>query len=209
MQVFFWIAFFGCAVGSAAGFADDEPAQALKRLMEGNQRYVKDRSLQPDRNAYRRAEVASQQTPFAAIVGCSDSRVPPEIVFDQGIGDLFVVRVAGNVVGPLELDSLEYAAEYLKASAVLVLGHEECGAVGTVLKGEMDDIEDVAQLIQPAIQNVAEGDVAGAVKANVRSVVQYLKRTTLLKRLIDEGKMDIFGGYYHLRSGKVDLLSES
>ena len=93
-----------------------------------------------------------EQKPFAIILGCSDSRVSPEILFDQGIGDLFIVRVAGNVAGPVELDSIEYAALYLKSSLVLVLGHENCGAITAVLDGQTKEIEHVADLIAPAIQ---------------------------------------------------------
>jgi carbonic anhydrase len=192
------------------GFGDHAKSPSLskplKRLMDGNRRYMADQTSNPDRNAYRRQEVAKKQNPFAVIVGCSDSRVPPEIIFDEGIGDLFTVRVAGNVVGPLELDSVEYATEYLGATLVLVLGHESCGAVTTVLKGDLDDIEDVAQLILPAIQNIPTNDVEAAVKANVKSTVNYLKQTTLLKQSVSQGKIEIQGAYYHLVTGRVELL---
>ena len=190
---------------SLSGFAADFSAP-LQRLMDGNSRYMKDQTENLDRNSYRRQEVAKKQQPFAIIVGCSDSRVPPEIVFDQGIGDLFIVRVAGNVVGPLELDSIEYATEYLGSVLLVVLGHEACGAVSTVFNGELDDIEDIAQLILPAIQNIKPRTVEEAVKANVRSVVNYLNQTTSLKKLIAEGNLEVRGAYYHLRSGQVELL---
>ncbi len=181
-------------------------SKPLKRLMDGNRRYVSDKMSNLDRNAYRRQEVAQKQNPFAVIIGCSDSRVPPEIIFDEGIGDLFTIRVAGNVAGPLEFDSVVYAIEYLGATLILVLGHESCGAVTTVLKGDMDDIEAVAQLILPAIQNIPPNDVEAAVKANVASVVNYLRQTTQLKKSISEGKIEIRGAYYHLITGKVELL---
>jgi len=190
---------------SLNGFASDL-SPPLQRLMEGNARYMNDQTENPDRNAYRRQEVAKKQYPFAVIVGCSDSRVPPEIIFDQGIGDLFIVRVAGNVVGPLELDSIEYATEYLGATFVLVMGHESCGAVSTVFEGELDDIEDVAQLILPAIQNIKPHTVEEAIKANARSVVNYLRQTTLLKKIISEGRLELRAAYYHLESGQVELL---
>jgi carbonic anhydrase len=106
----------------------------LQRLKEGNQRYVEDKLIHPDRTSERREALQSKQQPFAIIVGCSDSRVAPEIVFDQGVGDLFIVRVAGNVVGPIELDSIEYAAEYLKSCLIVVMGHQNCGAVDAVMK---------------------------------------------------------------------------
>ncbi|HUD00945.1 MAG TPA: carbonic anhydrase, partial [Rhabdochlamydiaceae bacterium] len=116
------------------------PDKALETLMDGNQRFSQDKSLHSDRNSERRQELVSKQTPYAIILGCSDSRVAPEIVFDQGIGDLFIVRVAGNVVGPLELDSIEYSALYLHSSLVMVLGHESCGAIKAVLAGTTKDI---------------------------------------------------------------------
>ena len=184
--------------------ADNSPA--IQRLVRGNSRYMKDQSTNPDRNAFRRNEVAAKQYPFAVIVGCSDSRVPPEIIFDEGIGDLFTVRVAGNVVGPLELDSIGYATEYLGATLIVVMGHESCGAVTTVLQGDLDGIENVAQLILPAVQGIPQNDVEAAVKANVRSVVNYLTQTTSLKGLLSKGKLEIAGAYYHLKSGFVEFL---
>lgn len=202
MQAFLCLlAIFSTILGFSA---DNSPA--IQRLKRGNSRYMKDESTNPDRNAFRRNEVAAKQSPFAVIVGCSDSRVPPEIIFDEGIGDLFTIRVAGNVVGPLELDSVEYATEYLGASFILIMGHESCGAVTTVLQGDLDDIEDVAQLILPAVQGIAPNNVEAAVKANVRSGVNYLKQTTSLKRLLSQGKLEIAGAYYHLKSGFVEFL---
>lgn len=174
--------------------------------MEGNQHYVADAPVSPDRTSMRRMEVHQKQKPFAVIVGCSDSRVPPEIIFDQGIGDLFVVRVAGQVVGPVELDSIEYAIKYLGANLVFVLGHQSCGAVSAVLKGKTADFEDVANLIKPAIQSLPKKNVEAAVKANTRYVVEYLKGTSLIQKSMKEGKVDVVGGYYHLPDGRVEIL---
>ncbi|KIA78646.1 Carbonic anhydrase 2 [Parachlamydia acanthamoebae] len=185
------------------------PDEAIQRLMEGNQRYVKDQLLHPDRNLIRREAIGSRQEPFAVILGCADSRVSPEIIFDQGIGDLFIVRVAGNVAGPVEVDSIDFSAEYLHSSVILVLGHESCGAVNAVLNKQTQDIEAVAALIEPAIQSVRgkEGDLlANAVKANVRAIVAQLKETSVVKRLMKENKIKVIGGYYELVSGKVVLL---
>lgn len=187
------------------------PDQALQRLIEGNTRYTKDQFVSPDRTQERRSELVSTQTPFAVIVGCSDSRVTPEIIFDQGIGDLFVVRVAGNVVAPVELDSVEYAVGVLGASFVLVLGHENCGAVKAVLNDQTKDIEALANLIEPAIAKAkdAPGDpLENAVKANAKSVADYLKSTTLLRKKIQGGTVQVKAGYYNLKSGKVDILPE-
>lgn len=185
------------------------PASALSRLMDGNQRYVQDRLLHPNRSQESRQAVASGQTPFAVILGCSDSRVSPEIIFDQGIGDLFIVRVAGNVLGPLELDSIEYSAIYLKSALILVLGHENCGAVTAVVEHQTRDIEAIATLIEPAV--VASREMPGprlenAIKTNVRMVVEQLKKSPALARLIEEGKLAVAGGYYRLNSGAVEVL---
>ncbi len=187
----------------AAGFAI-EPSEALERLKEGNDRYMKDQLLHPNNSMDRREEIVSGQSPFATIVGCSDSRVSPEIIFDQGLGDLFIVRVAGNVVGPVELDSIDYSVEHLGSNLVVVLGHEACGAVTAVLKGKTEDIEDVAALIRPAIKNIK--NVEQATKANVRWIVSKLKETPVVKDLISRGKVRVVGGYYHLGTGQVELL---
>src|ERR1700733_14101977 len=116
------------------------PDQALASLMEGNQRFSKDKSLHLDRTSERRQELISKQAPYAIIVGCSDSRVAPEIIFVQGMGDLFIVRVAGNVFGPLELESIEFAIFALKSVLILVLGHENCGAIKAVIQGKTEEI---------------------------------------------------------------------
>jgi carbonic anhydrase len=180
------------------------PAESLKLLLEGNERYVDNRLEHPNRSLERREEIVKDQKPFATIVGCSDSRVAPEIIFDQGLGDLFVVRVAGNVVGPVELDSIEYSVKYLGSSFVLVLGHESCGAVTAVIEGKTADIEDVADLIRPAIKGTKT--VEEAIKANVRSVVAGLKKTPILKGFISKKKVECIGAYYDLDTGHVEIL---
>jgi carbonic anhydrase len=191
-------------------FAAASPSQkSLETLMEGNVRFRTDRSLHPNRTAERRQETAQVQEPFAIIVGCSDSRVAPEIIFDQGVGDLFIVRVAGNVVGPVELDSIEYSALYLHSSLILVLGHENCGAVKAVLDGTTKDIEAVATLIEPAIkksQQQTGNPLENAIKTNVLMVVHQLKNSPKLKELIDQKKLLVRGGYYHFKEGRVELL---
>lgn len=191
------------AILSCVGFAQT-PSESLQRLVEGNQRYVKDQLLNSNRSADRREEVKKGQKPFAVIVGCSDSRVAPEIIFDQGLGDLFTVRVAGNVVGPIELDSIEYAVKVLGSSFILVMGHELCGAVDAVMEGNTGDIEDVASLIQPAIKG--SKDLEEAIKANVRWVVAEVKKSLFIQKKIKEKKLDCRGAYYHLGTGKVELF---
>lgn len=184
------------------------PQEAQKRLMSGNERYVKDKLEHPDRTSERREALTASQSPFATILGCSDSRVSPEIVFDQGIGDLFVVRVAGNVVSRVELDSIDYSAIYLGSSIILVLGHENCGAVKAVLSKNVKDIETVAALIEPAVtpfrNEKGENVLTDAIKANVRMIVKQLKQAPALARLIAEQKIDVIGGFYNLRTGAVE-----
>lgn len=186
-----------------------DPDRALKKLIEGNQRFSKGDSLQLEDTIKRRKETISNQEPFAAILGCSDSRVAPEIIFDQGIGDLFIVRVAGNVVGPVELDSIEYSAVYLHSSIIVVLGHQNCGAVKAILQGKRKDIEAVAELIDPAIEKTKnqKGDrLENIVKANVKMMVEQLKKSEALSKLIESKKLAIRGGYYNFQTGEVELL---
>jgi carbonic anhydrase len=188
------------------------PTRALQELIAGNQRFMNDKPLHVDHTTERRKETMEKQTPFATILGCSDSRVPPEIVFDQGLGDLFIVRVAGNVLDAVGLDSVEFSCLYLKSSFIMVLGHENCGAVSAVLEGQTQDIEAVAELIEPAVRGVDEmqGDkLENAIKANVKSVVAQLQESEVLTRLIKEKKVAIIGGYYNFHTGKVELLKDS
>jgi len=179
-------------------------SKVLQNLIEGNQRYVQDEPLYADHSADRRAALSKEQKPFATIVSCSDSRVIPEIIFDQGVGDLFVVRVAGNVVGPIELDSIDYSAKVLGSSLILVLGHESCGAIKAVLEKNKEDIEQVAALIQPALKKNMTLELA--VKANVNHVVANLKKSPFLKKLITEKKLECIGGYYNISTGDIEIL---
>ncbi|MBS0615208.1 MAG: carbonic anhydrase [Verrucomicrobia bacterium] len=191
--------------------AETVPEKSLRTLMEGNARYSSDKSLHPDRTSERRLETAQKQEPFAAIVGCSDSRVAPEILFDQGIGDLFIVRVAGNVVGPLELDSVEYSVVYLHSSLVVVLGHENCGAVQAAVDGVKDSVEAVMELIEPAVKKSASmkgNRLENAIKTNVQLVVNQLRTSPKLAEYIDKNLLKVVGGYYNFHTGKVQLLPE-
>ena len=184
------------------------PQDALDKLMEGNKRYTQDKLLYPDLSNGRRQALTSKQQPFAVILGCSDSRVPPELIFDQGLGDLFVVRLAGNVVTPVVLDSIEYAAKYLGASIILVLGHENCGAIKAVYEGVTVDIEALAAQISPAIEGCKKkkAPVNECVLANVRYVVKELQSYPAIKRLLEQKQVQIVGAYYSLGSGAVELI---
>lgn len=193
-------------------------AAAIRRLQDGNRRFVAGKATGPGRSTVRRAELADSQAPFAAVLGCSDSRVPPEIVFDQGLGDLFLVRVAGNTgVDPLVIGSLEYSATILGSILLVVLGHDDCGAVKAAVdvatKGKTlpGDLPAVTEPILPAVETVrsqpADAIVDAAIQANVHRQVAGLGAVPVFADLVSKGKMTIVGAEYRLHSGKVDFLS--
>lgn len=187
------------------------PTEGLQRLKDGNERFVQDRLLHPDRSSDRREETAPRQCPFGIILGCSDSRIPPEIVFDQGLGDLFVVREAGNVVSEIELESILFSVVSNHSSVIMVLGHENCGAVNAVVQKNTKAIPEIAELIQKALkQEKVEGEmtVEKAVIANVLYTVSKLKKDPTIADYVKQGKLVVVGGYYHLETGKVELLSQ-
>lgn len=184
------------------------PQEAFEKLIEGNKRYIENKTINSKHPVDMRAGLVGKQRPFAVILGCSDSRVPPELLFDQNIGDVFVVRVAGNVAGSIEQESISYAIHQLKSKLIIVLGHENCGAVTAVLKGQTEGIEAIADLIRPVIKE-CKGDcneVEAAVKKNVKAVVRQLRNDPRFYELISSNKLDVIGGYYYLKSGKVDFL---
>jgi len=193
------------------------PDEALARLMAGNARYTSQRVRRPNQTGRRRVEVAAGQHPFAIVLGCADSRVPPEIVFDQGLGDLFVVRVAGNIADDAEVASFEYAVEHLGPRLILVLGHEQCGAVAAAVEAVEKGGEVPGHLgtllgpIRPAVERARGrgGDLLdNAVRANVESVVERLKASEpVLAAAAKAGRLKIVGGRYDLRSGRVDLIA--
>src|SRR5881394_343735 len=191
------------------------PAEAIAKLKEGNGRYTSGNVQHPGQTAERRTELAKTQHPFAAIVSCSDSRVPPEIVFDQGIGDLFIVRVAGNVINDEGLGSIEYTVDHLGTRLILVLGHQSCGAVKAAketiaAEGKAPGhIESLVTAIKPAVEATAKDDLDTTVKANVRNLVQALRSSTpILKAKVDSGDIRVIGGYYSLDTGAVTFLDE-
>jgi carbonic anhydrase len=186
------------------------PKKALEQLIEGNNRYKAEKLLHPNQSKESRICKAKGQNPFAIILGCSDSRVAPELIFDQGIGDLFVVRVAGNVVGSVELDSIDYSALYLKSSIILVLGHQSCGAIQAVIDGKTQDIQSVAALIEPSLQlaKSQKGSlIENTVKDNVLYVVDSLKKTPIIATLMKKKKIDVVGGYYDFQTGGVEIIT--
>lgn len=187
------------------------PDEALAKLMEGNQRFVSKKRINPNQDLVRVSQVAEGQAPFAAILSCADSRVVPEIVFDQGIGDLFVVRVAGNIAITEDIASEEYAVGVLGASVLMVLGHERCGAVAAAIKGgEFPGvIESLVYSIRPAVQ-ASEGDsgdrLTNAIKANVRLQVERLQFSSVIASAVEAGKLKIVGAYYDLDTGEITVV---
>jgi carbonic anhydrase len=213
------------------------PVEAISRLKEGNGRYTKGNPQHPHEsseertymatNSYenaslifpdmtkRREELTKSQHPFAAIVGCSDSRVPPEIVFDQGLGDLFVMRVAGNVIDDHSLGSIEYAVDHLVVRLIVVLGHQRCGAVKAAKETiaaktkAPAHIQSLVTAIQPAVEATVKDDLEATVEANVKNVTQALRSSVpILKPKVDSGELKVVGAYYSLDTGSVAFLDE-
>jgi carbonic anhydrase len=187
------------------------PDRALQLLIQGNERFVENKRKFPDQEWRDITAVAPSQAPFAAILGCADSRVPAEIVFDRGFGDIFVCRVAGNVATPEEIGSLEFAALVLGVKVIMVLGHERCGAVKAAIEGgELPGhIGSLTEAILPAVEsskNQAGDKVENAVKANVRLQAQRCKASPVLNQLIEEGKLKIVGAYYDLDTGVCTIV---
>ncbi|MBI3855189.1 MAG: carbonic anhydrase [Planctomycetes bacterium] len=183
-------------------------------LQEGNRRYREGSSLHPRQDRARRKEVASGQHPKAAVLTCSDSRVSPEIAFDQGIGDLFVIRVIGNVVCPETLASIEYAVEHLGVKLVLVLGHERCGAVEAALKGEAHEGHLNEMLRRVTVKTsgypgTSPTPLEGAVRANVKAVVEQLRASTpILEPRVRKGEIHVVGARLGLESGLIEAVPD-
>lgn len=200
------------ASGEGAGITPDE---ALKKLMDGNARFMKDDKEYINWGDVRRKELTKGQNPFAVILSCSDSRVPPEHVFDQELGDIFVVRVAGNVADPIELGSVEYAAEHLNVPLVMVMGHRSCGAVkATVAGGKPEgNIAAIVKKITPAVNSAKkrakdkEAVLDAAIEDNAKLTAKTLtEKSEILKHLVESGKVKIVSAVYDLYTGKVDIL---
>ncbi|MHC5742841.1 MAG: carbonic anhydrase [Nostoc sp.] len=189
------------------------PNEAIRRLLDGNQRFINQKRQYPDQSLEHLRLVAKAQYPFAAILGCADSRVPAEIVFDQGIGDLFVVRVAGNVVSDTVIGSLEYSTAVLGSQLIIVLGHRRCGAVAEAIKNEPlpGRIGLIIEGIKPSVERVRfrTGDnMQDAVIANIQYQTEKLQESsTILAKLLGEGKLKIVGACYDIDTGKVNIIT--
>lgn len=185
--------------------------ESLKDLLAGNERFVAGKPLNPRQSPADFSKLATGQTPDAVIVGCADSRVPPEILFDQGVGDLFVIRVAGNVVsgaGPTVKGSIAYAVVVLGAPLVMVLGHSQCGAVKAALETKELDVPQSIRDLVGMVSTGGEKDLDRAIVANVRAGVAKLKSLEpTLTRYIETKRLKVVGGVYNLASGKVTLVA--
>jgi len=185
----------------------------LSELKAGNEHHVGKHYLHPHQSAARQRELASGQHPHAAVLSCADSRVAPEIIFDQGLGDLFDVRVAGNIAGDTEVASLEYAAEHLGVPLLVVMGHQKCGAVTAALEGgeASGHLSTLVEAIRPAVEKAAglPGDrVDNAVRINVENVVKQLRESKpVLAELVEKQRLRIVGAVYSLDTGKVEWLA--
>lgn len=197
----------------AAAPAGPTADQALASLKEGNARFVAGTSAHPDGTLARVHETAAGQKPFAVVLGCADSRTPPELLFDQGIGDLFVVRVAGNVSEPATIGSIEYAAEHLGVPLVVVLGHHGCGAVKATCeaKGPVEgNLGAIVKEIRPGVDAARkapakEGQVNDAVHANAaRAADRLTQASPVLKKLVAEGKVRIITAVYDVATGTIE-----
>ena len=196
--------------------------EALTRLREGNQRFVSGvRSIDALLSHTRRAELAVEHQPFAIVLGCSDSRVPAELIFDQGLGDLFVIRVAGNIVAPSQVGSVEFAAARFGTPLVVVLGHTQCGAILATLEevrsraNHSPNLRSIVDRIRPSVETLLATDlerdedrlVHEAVRANVRASADHLRHgSALLEQLIQDGSIAVVGAEYSLETGEVDFF---
>ena len=197
--------------------------EALARLRDGNRRFVAGvRSLDTLTSQTRRSEFVAGQNPFAVILGCSDSRVPVELVFDQGLGDLFVIRVAGNIVAASQIGSVEFAAAQFGTPLVVVLGHTRCGAVQATLdelqrptENQSRNLRSIVDRIRPAVEGLLETELSRdrealarqAVRANVRVSTNFLRHgSPILEELIEHGKLLVVGAEYALETGRVEFF---
>ena len=196
--------------------------ESLQRLREGNRRFVDDVSKVDGSFSVRRASLVDRQAPFAIVLGCSDSRVPAELVFDQGVGDLFVIRVAGNIVAPSQVGSVEFAATRFKTRLVVVLGHSGCGAILATLEelrqpaaSQSLNLRSIVERVRPSVEPLLESPLARdetalihhAVRANVRASANHLRHgSTILESLIANEGLRVVGAEYSLETGEVDFF---
>lgn len=216
------ISIWACQPQSPIQHLEEVPAEnLLEILLQGNERFSEDHPIHPDQTLARLRDLSVGQHPVAAIVSCSDSRVPPELVFDQGLGDLFVIRNAGNIVGDYEIGSLEYAIEHLEVPLVIILGHTKCGAISAFVDHDHDHSHHYSDYIQKIIDFIdAEEEEKAlprdlpdfyekAIEANVMHGIHELKnKVPSVNQLIEAKKLRVVGAIYDVDTGKVSILEE-
>jgi carbonic anhydrase len=203
------------AVIAAVHAATMPPAEALQLLLDGNKRFVAGNLDHPNQTPDRRTEVAKGQHPFASVLACSDSRTPPEIIFDRGLGDIFTVRVAGNVADKVVIESLDYSVKHLGVRLVMVLGHRRCGAVIAAVDGHEgtadQDVGPMLSELRPAVaasKGMAGDPVENAVRENVALVIKNLASSEELSAMVKSGDLKIVGGIYDLDTGTIEMLKD-
>lgn len=199
-----------------SGAAKVSPTEALARLKAGNERFAASKLQHPHQTPERRHELASSQEPFAVVLACADSRTAPEVIFDQGLGDIFDVRVAGNVVDAEVLGSIEYAVEHLGTRLVVVLGHERCGAIKAARETiaakskAPGHIQSLVKAIAPAVEATKDADAEATARANALHVAHQLRESKpILKEMVEKGTVSVVAAHYDLDSGAVEFLKES
>ncbi|HCY64927.1 MAG TPA: carbonic anhydrase [Oxalobacteraceae bacterium] len=196
--------------------------EALQRLREGNRRFLSDANTTALTSQARRAQLARGQEPFAIILGCSDSRVPAEIIFDQGLGELFVIRVAGNIVAPSQIGSVEFAAERFHTRLVVVLGHSSCGAVQATIEelqrpteNQSRNLRSIVDRVRPSVESLLETELRHdrdsllhhAVRANIRASANHLRHgSEVIEQLIQNDGLRVVGAEYSLETGEVEFF---
>jgi carbonic anhydrase len=200
----------------SASTRPDSPSKSFARLMEGNRRWVKGAPLHPDQDPRRREAVAEEQKPYAVVLSCIDSRVPPELVFDTGIGDLFVIRTGGQVVAPVVTGSVEYGPVTAGTPLIVVLGHQRCGAVKaaykamhdrTTLPGNLQAISDSLRTAYAAtLKEKAADPVDAMIRVHARQTAAALRSNTALAPLARKGDLAVVSAYYSLDTGRVEVL---
>jgi carbonic anhydrase len=203
-----------CTLFSITSFAQLLTAdKSLEKLIEGNKRFTAGNHIHPDNSPERIEELSKGQNPFAIILSCSDSRVPPEIIFDQGLGNLFIIRAAGNITDPVLTASIEYAAEHLHTPLLVVLGHEDCGAVkAAVADGDLgSNLNYLVSKIKPSVNEAKrEGDddlLSRSIKLNIETTIEeLLNNSAILKELNEHDKLKIMGAIYNIENGETVFL---
>lgn len=209
---------FSCTSRQNDSRENDRSKNPLELLIEGNKRFKENHPIHPDQTLDRIRELKKGQHPFAVIISCSDSRLPPELIFDQGLGDLFVVRNAGNIISDYELGSVEYAVEHLETKLIVVLGHKQCGAIEAFIEHKHDSVQNHIQRIIDYIKSEpeeAEIDVEvfnyyeKAIIANVKHGVHVIEQSEpVLKEFIQSGRVQIVGMLYDIETGNVEIIEK-